>query len=493
MTDRPRNIIILCTDEMRGDCLGVNGLNPDIRTPHMDQLAADGVNLSRHFASFPKCVPARISLMTGRYSHTDGYRNIFQHLPADQPDVLSTLLDAGYEAAVFGKNHCWAHLLEASHTPPELEPGRRGLRIDHHTWTSPYRAIFDRRRAEHERAAKPPGSVELDRPLTPETDYRGDHDRHWSDEAYTEQAIHFLSEGRDPRRPFFLQVNIEAPHPAYAVPEPWYSMYDPNRIEPFPHDLPTGAPLSLRAQREHRTGLNPDPALLRKMQAVYYGMISRVDDQIGRIVETIRRQNLWDDSVILLWSDHGDFAGQYGLPEKWDTTFADCLTHVPCVFAGGGLPQGRTVTALTDHTDLAATMLGLVGLEPGWHVHGHDLRPLLSGAIDAVRDAVFADGGHEAPMRRRMQYDGGNGKQLTYARCPDAMARAKMIRTDRHKLIMRETGDHELYDLRDDRWELNNRYADPSLAAVRTELTERLIHWCLRTDPDRPEQERVGA
>jgi len=491
--DQPTNLVILCTDEMRGDCLGANGMNRDIRTPNMDRLAARGVNFSRHFSTFPKCVPARVSMMTGRYCHTDGYRNIFQHLPADQLDVLRTLLDRGYQAALFGKNHCWENLHEASHTPSELAEGKRGLRIDHHSWTRSFRDIYDRRRV-----AAPTGEqvrrCNLDRPLTADLDYRGDVDLHWADDAYTEQAIRFLTQVRERGQPFFMQVNIEAPHPYYAAPEPWYSMYDPDAIEAYVHELPNAAPLSLVKQRELRTGLHADPRLLRKMQAVYYGMISRVDAQMGRIISALEAEGLWEQTLIVLWSDHGDFAGQYGLGEKWDTTFADCLTHVPCVLAGGGIPAGRRITALSDHTDLAPTFLSLFGMEPTWGIHGHDLTPLITGASTAARDAVFADGGHETEMRRRFSFASHDeGKQRTYRRCPDTMARAKMVRTSRHKLIMRETGDHELYDLETDRLEMNNRWTDASLTAVRLDLMERLTQWSLRTDTDRPRQTEVGA
>lgn len=132
---------------MRGDSLGASGLNPDIRTPHMDALAARGVNFTRHFATFPKCVPSRVSLVTGRYCHTDGYRNIFQHLPEGTPDQLSTLKSRGYPSALFGKNHCWENLLEASHTPPQLKPGQRGLSVDHHLWTRAFRDLYDQAKA----------------------------------------------------------------------------------------------------------------------------------------------------------------------------------------------------------------------------------------------------------------------------------------------------------------------------------------------------------
>lgn len=491
-----KNLIILCTDEMRGDCLGATGLNPDIRTPNMDALVGRGVNLARHFTCFPKCVPARISMMTGRYCHTEGYRTIQQHMPADRPNVLKTLLAHDYQAAVFGLNHVWEHMFEASHTPPELKPGQHGLRIDHHSWTGRFRDIFDRHKAAATVSLPEDARtrVDLDRHLTPNLDYDGTLDMHWGSEYVTEQAIRMLTEVRDPDRPMYLHVNLGPPHPPYAAPEPWYSMYDPDAITPYPHDLPRHAPLSLRKQRELRTGLDADNGLLRRMQAVYYAMISRVDEQFGRILRAIDEQGLRENSIILLVSDHGDFAGQYGLVEKWDTTFADCLTHVLCSISGPGVPAGRTVTSLTDHTDLAATLLGLLGLEADWNIHGHDLRPLLRGKVERVREAVFADGGHEAEMRGRMSFPGrDSGKQRTYRECPDTMARAKMVRTDRHKLIMRETGDHELYDLEQDRWELDNRYDDPQLASVRTDLMERLIHWSLLTDTDRPYQPAVGA
>ena len=488
-----RNLLILCPDEMRGDCLGVTGENPDVRTPHMDRLAGRGVNLARHFTCFPKCVPARTSMMTGRYAHTGGYRTIQQHLSHAEPDVLSQLIDSGRESAVFGLNHCWENMFEASQTPPELGPGQRGLRIDHHSWTGVYRDLMDAAQAELEPTAEERQAVELDRPLHPHTPYRGDVDVHWRSEAAVRQAEHFLGGGRDADRPFFLQLNLGPPHPPYAAPEPYYSLYDPEQIEPYPHELPSNAPLSLRKQREHRTGLDPDEGLLRKAQAVYYGMIARVDDWVGRIAAVLDEQNLWDDTVVVLLSDHGDFAGQYGLVEKWDTTFADCLTRVPCVVAAPGLPAGRRVDALTEHTDLADTCLNLLGQQPAWGTHGHDLGPLLRGEVPSIRDAVFAEGGHEAPMRARVNTTGPSGKQETYREAPESMARAKMVRTDRHKLVFRETDDHELYDLETDRWELNNRFDDPALADVREQLERRMLHWCLRTDTDRPHQPLVHA
>ena len=396
---RARNLLILCTDEFRGDCLGANGLNRDVRTPHMDAICGRGVRLAKHFTTFPKCVPARVGLMTGRYAHTDGFRTIFAHLPADRPDVASLLKQQGYELALFGKSHCWEHALEASHTPPELGPNQAGLRFDYHSWTAPLRRHWDDAKAN----AEAPGERF-------QTGLAGDalaadmaprRHRHWQDEAYAAQAIDFLENVRDRARPFFLQLNLEKPHPGYAVEEPWYSLYDRGAIEPFPRDLPENAPLPLRAQRAVRSGPGISARMLAEFQAVYYGMCGKVDALFGRVAEALSRQNLWDETVVLLWSDHGDFAGQYGLWEKWDTVFADCLLHVPCAIVTPGLAPG-VYEGLSDHTDLAPTLCALLGVDPPPNVHGHDLTGALAGVAAPPREAVFADGGHEDEMLARI-------------------------------------------------------------------------------------------
>jgi choline-sulfatase len=478
------NLLFITSDEFRGDCLGAQGLNPDIRTPHLDRLACEGVRFASHFTTFPKCVPARASLTTGRYCHTGGFRDIFNHLPAQQPDLLAHLLARGYETALFGKNHCWEHVLEASHTPPTLAPGQHGHRIAHHSWTPGFKEIYDDLKARCSPGEEARLRARQD-PVQP-------IDLHWSDEAYTRQAIHFLETQRDRSRPFYLHINIEAPHPAYAVPEPWFSRHDPDHITPFPHEAPHPPSFPIEAMRAVRRTDLRNEAWLRRMQAAYYGMIERVDDQIGRILAALDQQGLRDQTLVVFLSDHGDFAGQYGLPEKWDTVFADCLLHVPCLMRGPGLPAGRVVDALSDHTDVAPTLCTLLGLDPWPGMHGHCLLPTLAGG--AVRSAVFSEGGHEAALRAGVDPGLADGdKQETYARHPDAMARACCVRTATHKLVFREAGGHELYELATDRWELHNRIHDPALAPVRAELMERLLHWQLLTLPDQPQPRKIGA
>ncbi|MFP4144424.1 MAG: sulfatase-like hydrolase/transferase [Phycisphaeraceae bacterium] len=474
MAEKPRNVIILCPDEQRGDAAGFMG-NPDIKTPNMDRLAQRSAIFERHMTTFPKCVPARCSLMTGRYTHTDGWRSVSQALEPGQPELMSHLRERGYETAVFGKNHCWD---EANWDA-----------LDFSSDKPPMAHYMEGRRGVHEFPASEDGPQPMD--LDPRWHYVGSNTRHMPDEAFTEQTVDYLRERRDRSKPFFLQVNYESPHAVYGVEEPWYSMYDRDKIEAYPHDLPKNAPLPVTAQRKYRTGMEDHEAEAREIQAVYYGMISKLDHLFGKVLDAVDAENLWEDTVILFISDHGDYAGQYTLVEKYDTHFADCLMQVPCTLYAPDLPAGR-VSSLSDTADIAPTLCELLGVEPLPHMHGESMVPLARG--EKRKDAVFADGGHEKPMRDRFAArekptgDHGNalGKGQTYWYEPDSMARAKMVRTDRYKLVIRETGGNELYDLETDPWEMDNRWGDPELAAATAELMRKLVEWSLKTDPERP-------
>ncbi|MFO8007438.1 MAG: sulfatase-like hydrolase/transferase [Candidatus Brocadiia bacterium] len=485
MPDRPKNVIILSSDEMRGDCPGYMG-NPDCETPNLDRFAERTVAFRQHYTVFPKCVPARIAMMTGRYCHTDGFRTIYQHLPNDQPDVLATLKRHGYETALFGLNHCWENVYGEDHNAPG------SAYVDYHSFTKDYFPHL----LEKEWPVPEPGPDAVEEFSLPgDTDYGKritEPLTFFCDDNRARQAVHYLTEVRDRSRPFFMQLNLSRPHPSYMAPEPFFSMYDREAIAPWPYELPENAPLPLREMRRIRTGHDVPERAFRELQAVYYAMVTKVDDVLGPVLDAITQEGLWEDSVVLFWVDHGDFAGQYGLPEKWDTCMADCLTHVPFMLWDPDLPEGHTVDSLSDHTDVAPTILELLGVEPDWGIHGHSLLPAVEGR--PVRRAVFADGGHEEEMWSRFEFsEGGSGKQRTYLECPEAMARTKMVRTDRHKLVMRLVGGNEFYDMREDPYELRNLWGQPEVHETVCDLQERMIEWCLRTDTDRPYQDEVRA
>ncbi|MGC9450219.1 MAG: sulfatase-like hydrolase/transferase [Oceanipulchritudo sp.] len=498
-----RNILFITVDEMRGDCAGYTG-NPDVQTPHLDALAARGTVFEKHFAPFPKCVPSRCTMHTGRYTHTDGLRTVMgpNHLPKGDPNLGEFLRAKGYETAVLGLNHVWED--EWFYGAGESRNKKSAGAVDYTSFTEGPLAGLAMRPVK-----LPDGEPRpiVSHPALQENGFPGierGRKESFRDENRAEQAILYLKELRDPDKPFFLQVNFGKPHPPYGVHEPYYSMYDPEKITPFPHALPENASLPLRAQRKWRLGEDVPEAALREMQAVYYGMISHVESLVGRVAAALDELGLADETLILFCSDHGDYAGQYGICEKWDADLRDCLLHVPFIMAGPGIPAGKRVSGLSEMVDLPPTILDYLGLEKPdeWVWHGQSLLPMLAGAPGKA--AVFADGGHEPAMRARFnrpvwEEKGGRrvksteGKQLTYRECPDAMAKCKMVRTGDWKLVIRETGGNELFNMREDPCEMENLYGDPRYDSVVMDLQLQLIEWTLRTDTDRPRLEKFGA
>ena len=497
MKKKIKNIIILHSDEMRGDAPGFMG-NPDCLTPNLDRFAESATVMNRHFTVNGKCVPSRCAMLTGRYAHSDGVRTINETnlLPPGRPNLAVALRKAGYETAVFGINHVWEDFYGddnkkgtgvvdyQSFEPTEFAP------LLERSWEVRQPGLESIPVQNNDQAVNLNVTCETD-PLT-----------FFCDDNRAEQAIHYLKNVRDRSKPFFMELNISAPHPPYGVEEPWFSMYDREALTAYSHDLPENAPLCLEKMREIRTGPNATEADFRQVQAVYYGMISKVDQMMGRVLKTIEAEGLLEDSIVIFTVDHGDFAGQYGLPEKWDTAMNDCLLNIPFVIHVPGLEGGQRVSSMTEHVDLVPTVLELLGIEGDWNIQGESLLPIMRG--EKRKEAVFADGGHEASMRARFnvalteEHHGKTqpmtqGKQETYSNYPDTMACTRMVRTDQWKLVMRETNDHELYELENDPNELINLWGQPGVDAPIPELMEKLIQWTIRTAPEGAYQERVGA
>ena len=171
---------------------------------------------------------------------------------------------------------------------------------------------------------------------------------------------------------------------------------------------------------------------------------------------------------------------------------------------GPGIPAGARVDSLSEHVDIPETIMEVLGFQAPeeWVWHGSSLLPLIDGT--ERRAAVFADGGHEEAMRKRFetpawQEEGGKrvkaagGKQLTYQEEPDSMARCKMVRTDTWKLVVRQVGGNELFNMVDDPQEMNNLYDEDTYKDVIFDLQKMLLDWCMATDTDRPFLKKFGA
>jgi choline-sulfatase len=262
--------------------------------------------------------------------------------------------------------------------------------------------------------------------------------------------------------------------------------------------LGEGAPDFHRLIRQYRDLEHTDEAVLRKIMAVYLGMTSYVDYLLGKLLAALDETGQMENTAIVAFSDHGDWAGDYGLVEKWPSGLDDTLTRVPLIIRVPGMAQGHVVEDPVELFDIVPTTLELAGIEAR-HTHfaRSQMDALRGGHGDPAR-AVFAEGGydgHEPHCFEGKPEDGvaGNPDGIYYPKGmqqqqhPESVCRSLMVRTARHKLIRRSSTRHELYDLSLDPQELRNVYGSAENAIVQNELEQALLDWQLRTGDVTPQ------
>ncbi|MGE5527800.1 MAG: sulfatase-like hydrolase/transferase [Patescibacteria group bacterium] len=478
MPRRP-HIVIVNPDEWRGDVLGHLG-NPAAVTPNLDEVACrDGVSFSSAFCQNPVCIPSRCSFMTGWYPHVRGHRTQHHMLRQGEPMLLGTLKEEGYFVWWGGKN--------------DVVPGQHGFEDYCHIRYRPDRPV---RRDLHEWDGwrGEPGSdtyYSFYHGRLPHDPNEGVYyDRDW---ANVLGAVEFIR-NRPKDRPFCLYLALGSPHPPYAVEEPYYSRIDRARIPPR---IPApegwrGKPSLLRGIHERQGMRDWSEERWTELRATYYGMCSRVDDQFGRLVEALREAGVYGETAVFFFSDHGDFAGDYGLVEKTQNTFEDCLVRVPFLIKPPAWVETkpRISGALVELVDFSATVEAMAGIAPRHEHFGRSLLPVLAGETDIHRDAVFAEGGRlrgethcmELESKKYQDPSGLYWPRLSLQRGEGPEhTKAAMCRTGEYKYVKRLYESDELYDLRADPGETTNRIDDPALAGVRAALEERLLRFYMET------------
>ncbi len=484
MTPSP-NFLFFIPDQWRGDALGHMG-HPAARTPVLDDWASsDAVSFRNAFVQNPVCTPSRCSFMTGWYPHVRGHRTMHHMLQPDEPMLLRSLKQAGYFVWWGGKNDVvpgqngYGDYCSLKHPGPGPE---RPCRLDLHAYDSwrgaPGQPGFFSFYGG--RLVKP-----ADFPANELFYYDGD----WHNLL---GAIDFIRHASD-RQPWCINLDLGFPHPPYAVEDPWYSLIDRGKVPariPTPGDW-SGMPGMLEGIAHNQNLQSLSEEQWTELRATYYGMCARVDYQFGLILEALRQSGQYENTAVFFFSDHGDFTGDYGLVEKAQNTFQDCLTRVPLlVKPPAWVPvRPRISPALVELVDFPATVEALAGLQPG-HTHfGRSLLPVLAGETDSHREAVFCEGGRLRGEEQAMEpMDERQGQNWLYwprlevqHRDDAAHTKAIMCRTQEYKYVRRLYEQDELYDLRSDPQELNNRIGDPALAGVLAEMKERLLDFFLET------------
>ncbi|MEW1861254.1 sulfatase-like hydrolase/transferase [Streptomyces sp. NPDC088194] len=451
-----RNILFLMTDQHRIDTISAYG-NPHARTPNLDRLAAGGTRFTHAFTPTAICTPARASLLTGKspFRHrllandewNIGYRT---DLAEDEFTFSQALRGAGYQVGQVGKWHVGETRRPADfgfdgpYLPGAINPV---LNSEYQDWLAarglPPVSIRDRIRGTL--PGDRPGhllAARLDQPVEATFEH-----------FLADRAIEMLRGYAATGRPFHLSLHFYGPHLPYLIPDEYYDLIDPAVVE-LPDSFAENFQGKPPVQQQYSTYWSADsfsPDEWRKLIAVYWGYVSMIDAEIGRVLDVLDELGQTDRTAVFFTADHGEFTGAHRLNDKGPAMYDD-IYRIPGLLRVPGAPAGRVDDHFTTLTDCTATILDLAGLDPSAAVDGSSLLPLVHGqeAADWRTDLVAEFHGHHFHYQQRM------------------------LRTPDFKLVVNPESVNELYDLRRDPHELTNVHEVPAYDQVRRDLSLRL-------------------
>jgi len=464
MSKRP-NVLFILSDQHNSKVLGHKG-HPDVKTPNLDRLAAEGVRFDNTITQNPICTPSRVSWLSGQYCHNHGYYGLSGPRPNGLPSILGHFRRGGYRTGAIGKIHCPEYWIEDDtdvfHETCDCSVGGRSVE---------YAAYLEER-----------GLTDLeDHAALNEFGQRGlqscdgrpsavsyeDGQEGWA----ARKAMSVMADCVRDGQPFFLHVSLPKPHQCYTPAKEFWDLYDEAKLTLPPNadwDLAGKAPNLRRMAEYWRTGkwalFEPktfEAARLRKLHG-YLGSVSHVDHAVGELLDWLRAKGLEEDTIVIYSSDHGDYACEHGIMEKAPGICADAITRIPWLWRWPGhLKRGHVVSAIVETVDFVNTICALAGLDLLETSDGKDLSPLLRGE---------AAEGHRIGVTE--------------------FAFSKSLRRGSHRLVWYPhdyfkddypDGFGELYDLEADPWEVRNLYFDPRHADLVVELQRELLNWLVAT------------
>lgn len=516
------NFLLIVTDQHRAQDLGCYG-NRIVSTPNIDALAASGVTMDRAYVAAPVCMPNRSSLMTGRLPSLHGVRSNGIALSLGAVTFADLLAAAGYRTALVGKSHLQnftgrkalvggEEVAPGYKAPPaglaEARPRAEGdylqedlprwrsdeafdvelpfygfqhvdLAVGHADevdghygrWLRERRPDLDAQRfGPSDRGAKGLELVQSWETPLPESLYPTT----W----VAERAVARLHEfARSPEQPFLLYCSFPDPHHPFTPPGSYRAMYQPEEMPLPPSWDQAEKPAHLQwlhDERDAGRAVKHTPALYactqreaREALALTYGMVSMVDDAIGRIVAALEQSGLREDTVIVFTTDHGEYLGDHQLLLKGPIHYQSVI-RTPLIWCDPAAPGGRRSDALTGTLDLARTILDRAGVAPCNGMQGQSFLPVVDGVAGKHHDAVLIE---DEVQRTFLGFD--------------RPVRMRTLVTARHRFsVYLGASWGELYDLHEDPHEMRNRWADEGHAGIKAELFEAMTR-CMLDATDR--------
>jgi arylsulfatase len=482
------NIVLCLTDQQKATSLDLYTQDcSTIRAANLERMAAEGTVFENPYCTYPLCVPSRIALMTGRYPRSSGYIGNGVHLELEADSLPDRLRAAGYRNYLAGKDHTFCHARSSGLNPPE------GLSRRYH------RAFL----ALHNNH-QPPEVCQALPDLLPFFLENRELHRTWGAVAapwtaeqsltkiLTDRALGFLEDHlRDhAEEPFFLHWGPPDPHEFYNAPREYAARFpsDAMRLPPnYQADLASRAEFVRFMHWYFTAGENPpDEHVMQNQLSIYLAMCQLVDDQFGRLLDFVQQRGLWENTIFVFTSDHGDMTGELGISQKWNGLY-EGMTRVPLVvsYPGGGLAKGQRISHPVSQVDLAATVCELAGIDAPVGQDGHSLVPALAGR--EPERPVFLESGIPGPSMGLQDIENFPDHCWEHS-TPDPNPTDPPhrwtglcwgVRDARHKLITRQGQSTELYDLASDPWEMCNIAGKPETLAVQAGLQSLLVdHIC---------------
>ena len=446
------------TDTTRWDMVGCYGY-PDMKTPELDKLAAEGVRYDKAYSCQPVCGPARSAIFTGRFPHSKGSFTNCVPLWAGVKTIGEYLQPKGISSAYIGK---W-HLDGGDYFGNGVCPA--GYDKDYWYDMRCYLEELseeDRRKSRKESSSLENGGIDASFTFA---------------HRIADRAINFLE--RDKDKDFFLVVSMDEPHQPYLCPEPYASMYEGYELPITPSYFDT---LEDKPELERLwagDNLKEDKSKLKIKPQLFLGCNSFADHEIGRVIDKVRE--VAPDAMIIYTSDHGEALGAHSLSLKGPSVYEE-IAHIPMIIKGGAYmksPVGKVYEHVTSHIDLVPTFLDYFGIKVPGELHGVSMRPIIENPeSNVLHDTVFTEF-----HRYEQDHDGFGGLQFMRAAI-----------SDNAKLAIHLMDKDELFDSKNDPYELKNHIDDPEYASIRDSLHEKLLDMMNKTrDPFRGYQWRCRS
>ena len=482
MEKRP-NIVLFVADQMRCDTLAHMG-NPASKTPNLDSILEDGVSFEHAYCQNPVCVPSRCCFLSGRYPHTTGHRTMHFLQEEGEPNILRVMKENGYEVIWIGRNDIIPADRAKTEYCDEYYSGQD----------------FENHRDEAGLKFSPGKKATAQMPEFMKKDnyysfYQGKLDAEEAKETFdwncVKSALDYLDRKQNDKegKPFFLYVTLSFPHPPYGCEDPWYSSIDRSALKPRRKNVEelSGKPSMLHGIRSRQNLQNWTEDQYNELRAVYLGMVERFDYQFGLVKEKLKSCGFYDDTSIFVFSDHGDYTGDYGITEKVQNCFEDPVCNVPLLIKPASwipVKPGKSAV-LAELADLPATWAAMAGITLEYTQFGKPLLEAIGGA-EVHKDAVFCEGGRIHGEVQAME--GGHGPKSPYwprleTQCSEGPehTKATMIRMGDYKYIMRLYEQDEFYDLKEDPEELENRIHMARYQDQIAKMRMRLLQFYMET------------